>query len=40
MLGFPFQKAWRLTVRQLTSLFDNYCIWHGLTKKEEVDDEQ
>ncbi len=28
-----FAQAWRLTLRQVTSLYENYCIWHGLVEK-------
>ena len=38
LLGLPFKEVWHMTIKQIGALFEEYCIFHGLIKKEEDDD--
>lgn len=38
LLGLPFKDVWHMTIRQLTALFEHYCFYNGLIKKEDDDD--
>lgn len=41
LLGYAEKEVWKMTIRQLAALFDEYCVWNniGVSKRTEEDNE-